>query len=204
MNRDPIGEKGGRNLYRFIENNPYSNVDILGYKKWQQREMDPSGGKTAGKEVIADIDVDITQSGECKLEEDECKKCEDLCTGTLSFSLTFKWTGLHTDPMNGDGSAGPENGFEDDEGNRTGIIHEQPEGDTSYGAAGSTMTTSVGLGDIECTGGNIPINKTISLGGSVSFTVKGKVEVACCGSVSEDLNLEGRDDYVQPDPVEAN
>ena len=33
LTRDPIGEKGGLNLYGFVQNNPVSYVDVLGNKK---------------------------------------------------------------------------------------------------------------------------------------------------------------------------
>ncbi len=56
LNRDPLEEKGGRNLYGFVVNNPISSIDPVGLKKvygnwcgsdWtggQKYQYDPNGG----------------------------------------------------------------------------------------------------------------------------------------------------------------
>ncbi len=39
-NKDPIGEKGGLNLYVFVENSSQDYVDLHGYSKWGQKAAD--------------------------------------------------------------------------------------------------------------------------------------------------------------------
>jgi RHS repeat-associated protein len=34
LNRDPIGELGGVNLYQFVQNNPLTDIDFLGWDGW--------------------------------------------------------------------------------------------------------------------------------------------------------------------------
>ena len=37
LTRDPIEEQGGRNLYRFVENQPVNSIDIIGNVKWEKK-----------------------------------------------------------------------------------------------------------------------------------------------------------------------
>jgi RHS repeat-associated protein len=59
LNRDPIGEEGGFNIYGFVLNNPVSFYDLFGLKSKKCREMikgdgspyilfDPPAGKGGG------------------------------------------------------------------------------------------------------------------------------------------------------------
>ncbi|HWY78550.1 MAG TPA: RHS repeat-associated core domain-containing protein [Verrucomicrobiae bacterium] len=43
LSRDPIGEKGGLNLYGFVANNPISVVDKLGLQGYQLVSLPPTG-----------------------------------------------------------------------------------------------------------------------------------------------------------------
>ncbi len=39
LSRDPIGEDGGTNLYRYVENDPINAVDLLGLDTYRQRRQ---------------------------------------------------------------------------------------------------------------------------------------------------------------------
>lgn len=43
LSRDPIGEKGGKNLFVFVSNRPQGTTDALGLAGWVYTEVPPSG-----------------------------------------------------------------------------------------------------------------------------------------------------------------
>jgi len=91
LSRDPIGEKGGLNLYAYVGDDPVNNIDPFGLWKYYGNWGGPdwTGGQTKPYE-------DLTPEEQKKLKppidaQDECYKQHDLCysrcrvdTGTTS------------------------------------------------------------------------------------------------------------------------
>jgi hypothetical protein len=72
--RDPIGERGGVNLYGFVENNAVSFWDLLGNKKWVSLVSefgDPESGKAKSSEEIWRILDGDNRLSNSKLPRDE-------------------------------------------------------------------------------------------------------------------------------------
>ena len=60
INRDPIGEMGGENLFTFVEQSPISVVDSMGLDVWVEG---PSGDEPAGHQSICVGDPNAEYSG---------------------------------------------------------------------------------------------------------------------------------------------
>ena len=54
LSRDPIGERGGRNLFAFVSNQPQAACDKLGLAEYVYQEAPPSGGWLV---KMSDLDV---------------------------------------------------------------------------------------------------------------------------------------------------
>ncbi len=86
INRDPIGEKGGLNLYGFVQNNPLYTIDILGLYTYLGADfhhgIEQSDGAIgtvkAGEYIISHIARTIgdpTFEVETSVSEDGCQCC---------------------------------------------------------------------------------------------------------------------------------
>jgi RHS repeat-associated protein len=180
LSRDPIGEKGGVNLYAFVKNKIIIAIDILGIKtfSFEQSEMTASGGRTHGKEKIADIDIDVT--------EDTSGYTGDTtnCMGEVSFKVKFTWTSTNDDFVGGGNTLGqadsPNTGFDDGKGETTEL--KCTEGSGGKGSAGTKYTTEVDLGKIPCLGGTKIWKKDIKRR-IPQITIEVEAEIKCCGIV---------------------
>lgn len=79
LNRDPIGEIVGLNLYKYVDNNVINNIDLLGLWKYYGNWGGPdwTGGQKKPYE-------DLTEEEKSKLKspidaQDECYRQHDLC-----------------------------------------------------------------------------------------------------------------------------
>jgi RHS repeat-associated protein len=157
--RDPIGEKGGVNLYAFVKNKIIIAIDILGIKtfSFEQSKMIASGGRIHGKEKIADFDIDVT--------EDTSGYTGDTtnCAGEVSFKVKFTWTSTNDDFVGGGNTPvqanSPDTGFDDGKGETTELKY--TEGSGGKGSAGTKYTTEVDLGKIPCLGRTKILKKDI-------------------------------------------
>jgi hypothetical protein len=79
INRDPIGENGGLNLYGFVRNNPINFVDILGMNRMR------SDSETVGNCIIF-YDVEVDDEGNDIAWQYAGEHCydENMPTGTLN------------------------------------------------------------------------------------------------------------------------
>ena len=55
LSRDPIGEKGGRNLYGFVDNNPLNLNDFLGLWKIERKGLDRALAKSETGDTVSDL-----------------------------------------------------------------------------------------------------------------------------------------------------
>jgi RHS repeat-associated protein len=86
--RDPIGERGGYNLYRFANNNGVNLVDVLGLELEFYKPTSGAGGyytmKVVGKSFIARIGNNMGTRPRAQIEIDEPKpSLGDLITRNL-------------------------------------------------------------------------------------------------------------------------
>jgi uncharacterized protein RhaS with RHS repeats len=77
MNRDPLGEEGGINLYGFVENDPVNNVDPEGL------QTDPGKARTKSECIsicwwILDLPPDLCRPAD---RQWEFQKCVNRCMG---------------------------------------------------------------------------------------------------------------------------
>ncbi len=75
LNRDPIEEEGGYNLYGFVYNEPVNYIDVLGNKPRRNRNKKPQPKKpTYTQEYVLDEeDKQITDMGT------DCEECKLIC-----------------------------------------------------------------------------------------------------------------------------
>jgi RHS repeat-associated protein len=73
--RDPIEEKGGINLYAFVENNGINLIDYLGYSQFSAGAIEGSGGVAVTGCIIPSPGTKLCFSGSFKVEGGSC--CKD-------------------------------------------------------------------------------------------------------------------------------
>ena len=79
ISRDPIGEEGGVNLYRFVKNNGASEVDFVGL----QTTLPGNGGFEHNDSIDENSGSDVSHMDEVTVENG-CCKCR--------FTVTYKFT----------------------------------------------------------------------------------------------------------------
>jgi len=72
INRDPIGERGGGNLYSFVANDPLNDADSLGLVSWQSIE-----------DMVRSLNA-MLQTRECKCCKNEVSRVDLTINGTSS------------------------------------------------------------------------------------------------------------------------
>ena len=124
INRDPIGEKGGKNLHVFVGNAPVNNVDALGRIKFdgcEFREQKIVDGfenfckkldNPAFKCCLGHFNIPSRLKWMCDNRDNLTIKCESEKTGSCSDACAWSWPGGTTihmcpqqwdDPRCGDG-----------------------------------------------------------------------------------------------------
>ncbi len=78
INRDPLGEKGGINLYGFVQNNPVNYADPLGLWRWYGNWGGPNW--TGGQKGTWNT-IDHTKAKSPIDQQDECYMFHDICYG---------------------------------------------------------------------------------------------------------------------------
>ena len=89
INRDPIGESGGLNLYMFCNNNPMVHVDMIGYSVWDyvpfistaRAAIERFIGHVPGSSVV---DYSFVSPKDCKCDRDTAEK---LCRHKVGLEI---------------------------------------------------------------------------------------------------------------------
>lgn len=80
--RDPIGERGGRNVYASFENEPIKSIDLFGLYSEKECNSDWFDWLRANPEIKKRLD-DVQLHGNCMLIGPTCKCCEGKERGGL-------------------------------------------------------------------------------------------------------------------------
>ncbi len=115
LNRDLIGERGGVNLYRFVNNNPINLLDPNGQGTWEF--------KAEWVQTEERVVVDVTYT----LDADEKKCCKEVVVDRYVRKFLRIWGGIYG-PFQLD-HASPEGGYPDSVDPQIG----HAEGDAPYG-----------------------------------------------------------------------
>jgi RHS repeat-associated protein len=193
-------------------------LDPSGNGTYTQTEMNSTGGRTHGKEIIADITVRIDEdTSKCKsttplsYPSGPWAMCpETKCEGEVSFTVFLKWNNrfADTDGDDPDQTKRAGLGFPNPSarGGRGGAAQVAPDpGDPAH--KGTSYTASGPLGTAYCSGDKKTLTTTLFSGPNAPFyIVTVEIEVEKCGIVKkkEDSLKSGANHSWVEDPVKVN
>jgi hypothetical protein len=101
INRDPIGEKGGANLYAFVGNSPVGEIDFIGLLRATVHSIEYRGHGSAEKNGTfwQYVEVDSAINGQVPLNVSDTKPAASV-TATLDDGFNARivaWTALRRD-----------------------------------------------------------------------------------------------------------
>ena len=192
INRDPIGENGGENVYAFVVNQTLTSVDYLGLASFNDTWSIAHGHNLGGEDngignniyeiAIIDTSLDADTSNCMQASIGYCGNVPIILTVTI-YAPKTSWSGLTS-------SAPPLFKIVDgNTGNASGNFAKDPSKEKpGYRIA---YTTSVSLDSVHCSGGRTSGSAGIqnAAGGSNRVSINYNVNVTHCGNADGNVKI---------------